>query len=212
MKSTPSTHSAGGFVARWQRRLAAGVLGLLAVLSLAAGPAAWAAPVGFFLPYQGSGNLSVFGSVGANGSGSGGWVGSIDPVPPPDGNPAFVSVVDAFAFDAATLGISGRFEFTRASDLGASIFGRFTGLADGADFLTAGGLLTLDYAIAGGSGDYTDAHGFGTAFLRYDPRAAGDNYSEIGVFVFDVPEPASAALAGLVLALAVMASQRRRKA
>lgn len=177
---------------------------LLAAFSLAL-PAlsALADPVSFFVPFAGQGNVSVFDAA----TGSGGWVGSIDQVPPP-AVPAPLSLVSVvlFQFDAATQTLTGSFSFT-TTDLASSLFGSLSGTADSADFLTAGGQLSLDYAIEGGSGAFQGASGFGLSFLNFDAAAAGlfDNYAETGLLNFTVPAPGSLALVGAALLAAAMA-------
>ncbi len=158
--------------------------------------AAQAAPTTFFVPDAGAGNLSVFDAM----AGTGGWVGSIDAVAPPlVSDPLSLVSFVLFTLDAGTLALNGRFEFTTV-DLQSTLFGDVSGTADSADFLTLGGQLSLDYSIRGGSGAYTDASGFGLAFLCFDPAGGFNNYSEIGLLDFSVPEPATLALlaAGLL--------------
>ena len=179
---------------RVRRLLAATSLALALPLS------ALAAPTSYCVPYQGAGNLSGFDA----GAGTGGGVGRIDQVPPPD-VPQPLSLVSfvTFTLDPATLALSGHFEFT-STDLTSTLFGDVSGYADNADLLTLGGQLSLDYSILGGSGDYTDATGYGLAFVNYDPAGTFNNYGESGVLVFDAPEPGSLALVGLALLLAAV--------
>jgi hypothetical protein len=173
-------------------------------LALALPLAAHAEPTTYFVPFAGSGNLSVFDAA----AGTGGWVGSIDQVAPPVvSDPlALVSFV-LFTLDANTLAVTGHFEFT-STDLASTLYGDVSGSAASADFFSLGGQLSLDYTILGGSGAYTDASGFGLAFLTYDPAGVFNNYGEDGLLAFSVPEPGSLALAGLGL-LAVLASRRK---
>ncbi len=176
-------------------RRALTTLALAAALPLAA----HAAPVSYFTPYAGSGNVSVFDAT------SGGWVGAIDATP--DATPAPYSLVSVVLFnlDPLTLALSGSFEFT-TTDLASSLFGTLGGSAFDADILASGGQFSIDYQITGGSGSFAGASGFGLAFLSYDPLASFDNYSEIGLLSFDVPgaavpEPQPLALVALALGL-----------
>ena len=171
---------------------------IAASLAAALPLAAHAAPLPFFVPYEGAGNLSVFDAV----AGTGGWVGSIDQVPPPTvPDPlALVSFV-LFQLNPATQTVSGTFEFT-TTDLLSSLYGQVSGDYFDPDLLTVGGQLALDYTILGGTGAFVDARGFGLAFVNYDPAGTFNNYSEIGLLSFTVPEPGTLALAagGLLLA------------
>jgi hypothetical protein len=167
--------------------------------------AAQAAQTSYFVPFGGAGNLSVFDAT----AGTGGWVGSIDQVAPPVvSDPLSMVSFVLFTLDASTLALTGHFEFT-TTDLQSTLFGDLSGTADSADFLSLGGQLSLDYNIQGGSGAFTDASGFGLAFLNFDPAGVFNNYGEDGLLVFSVPEPGSLALAGLGL-LAVLAWRRQR--
>ncbi len=181
---------------------------LLAALALALPPlAALADPVSFFVPFAGQGNVAVFDAA----AGSGGWVGSIDQVPPPD-VPVPLSLVSVvlFQFDAATQLLTGSFSFT-TTDLASTLFGTLSGSADSADFLATGGQLSIDYAIEGGSGAFTGASGFGLAFLNYDTTAGlFDNYTESGLLNFTVPAPGSLALAAAALLAAGLARRGGR--
>jgi hypothetical protein len=154
-----------------------------------------AAPEPFFVPYEGAGNVSVF---DAN-AGTGGWVGSIDQVAPPV-VPMPLSLVSVvlFNYDAMTQLLSGSFEFSTL-DLASTLFGTLSGSGSSADILTAGGQFSIDYTISGGTGAFADANGFGLAFLNYDPAGTFNNYTESGVLVFTVPEPATYALVALLL-------------
>ena len=173
-----------------------------------------AAPVQYFVPYEGQGNLAVFDAA----AGTGGWVGSINEVPDPaNANPplSLVSVV-LFTLDRAAQTLMGSFEFT-TTDLVSTLFGDLTGSVQDPDILTRGGQFSLDYQINGGTGQFAGANGFGLAFLDFNPSAPGDNYTESGLLVFSalnpgtVPSPATGALvlAGL---LALAASPRNARA
>lgn len=166
----------------------------------------WVAQAGplTFAPFGGAGNLSVFDAT----AGTGGWVGSIDEVPPSSsGEPLSLVSVVLFNLDSATQALTGTFEFT-STDLASTLFGEVSGMADSADFFSLGGQLSLDYNIQGGSGRFSGASGFGLAFLTYSPAGSFNNYSEDGLLAFTVPEPGSLALAGL--GLLVAAGSRRR--
>lgn len=159
--------------------------------------AAAADPVTFFVPFNGSGNVSVFDAA----AGTGGWVGSAVQTPPPDvPEPLSLVSVVLFQFDAATLTLSGSFEFTSATDLASTLFGTLSGSGSSADLLDAGGQFSIDYQITGGTGAFADASGFGLSFVDYVPGAAFDNYAEAGLLNFTVPAPATLALvlAGLL--------------
>jgi len=179
---------------------------LACCLSMLAAPLwAHAAPVSTFVPYEGSGNISVFDAT----AGTGGWVGSLlqSPDPAVPGPLSLVSFV-LFTLNKSAQTLAGNFEFT-TTDLASSLFGQVTGSYLEADILTLGGQFSLDYSIAGGSGAFTGATGFGLAFVNFDPLGVFDNYTESGLLVFDVPavmgvpEPGTlsllaAALLGLV--------------
>ena len=166
-----------------------------------------AAPMSYFVPYEGQGNLAVFDAA----AGTGGWVGSIDEVPDPANVTPPLSLVSVvlFTLDSAARTLMGSFEFT-TTDLLSTLFGELTGTYLDADILTLGGQFSLDYQINGGTGQFAGANGFGLAFLDYNPAAVGDNYTESGLLLFTVPSPATGALvlAGL---LALAASRRKAR-
>ena len=181
--------------------------GLALVLPLAAA----ADPVSYFVPFNGSGNVSVFDAA----AGSGGWVGSIDQTPPPDvPNPLSLVSVVLFQLDAATQTLSGSFEFTSAADLASTLYGTLSGSFFDADILTSGGQFSIDYSIAGGTGNFFGASGFGLSFLNFDPSGAFDNYAEAGLLNFSVPAavPTPGTLALLAAGLLGLAATRRRAA
>jgi len=158
-----------------------------------------AAPATFFVPYDGSGNVSVFDAS----AGTGGWVGSLlqspDPtVPQPLSLVSFV----LFALNQSAQTLAGSFEFT-TTDLASSLFGQVSGSYLNADILTQGGQFSLDYSIAGGSGAFADATGFGLAFVDFDPLGGFDNYTESGLLVFNVPEVMGVPEPGTLSLLAV---------
>ena len=173
----------------------------VALVALLAAPlAAHASPLSYFVPYNGAGNVSVF---DAN-AGSGGWVGSIDQTPPPIvPDPLSLVSVVLFQIDKATQTLSGTFEFTSSNDLDSTFFGSLSGSVVDADILSHGGQFSIDYNITGGTGQFFGANGFGLAFVDFNPSAAFNNYTESGLLVFDVPEPAPLALVATgLLALA----------
>lgn len=157
---------------------------------------AHADPVSLFVPFEGAGNVVVFDAV----AGTGGWTGSINQssfpaVPAPL---ALVSVL-LFQLDAATQTLSGTFEFT-TTDLASTLFGEVSGSYVEPDILLAGGQFDLNYSIAGGSGMFLRASGYGLSFLDFAPvPGAFDNYAEAGALVFSVAEPGTLALAGFAL-------------
>lgn len=186
---------------RLTRALRTATLALLPLLALA--PAAQAAPV--LLPFSGSGNAVVFDAS----TGDGGWVGSLAQDPDPSvADPLQLVSVVLFRFDVLTQLLSGQFTFTRANDLGATLFGQVSGSTSDGDVFTNGGQLALDYTIEGGSGDFAGASGFGLSFLQIDPAGGPDNYSEVGLLVTSVPEPGTLPL--LVLALGLLVALRQR--
>ena len=158
------------------------------------------------IPFEGAGNVVVFDPL----AGTGGWVGSFDEVlSPGDSGPArsFVSFV-TFTFDAALMTLSGAFEFTDAVDLSNTLFGTVSGSS--LVPLTPGGQLSLDYTVAGGTGEFGRTTGFGISFLTYDVTATTfDNYTEQGLLVLEVPAPATLPLAAAGLALLALAGRRR---
>lgn len=186
------------------RALRTATVALLPLLTLA--PAAQAGPL-VFAPFSGSGNAVVFDAS----TGEGGWVGTVVQTPDPDvAAPLdFVSVV-LFQYDALTQLLSGQFELTRSADLGATLFGQVTGTTADADPFNLGGQFALDYSIVGGTGDLAGASGFGLSFLTIDPAGSPDNYQEIGLLAFAVPEPGSLLLAAGALGLLVLQQRRRR--
>ncbi len=196
---------------RKNARLRDGLTATVGAIALSAGAAhAAARPLPASLPFDGAGNVVVFDDT----AGTGGWVGSItefsDPASPVANPWSFASVV-TFAYDAASNLLSGHFELTDASDLSGSLFGSISGgFSDPARTLATGGQLALDYAVEGGTGTLSGYTGFGLSFLTYDPSStAFDNYSESGVIVATVPEPATAWL--LAAGLAVVGLSRRTR-
>ena len=177
----------------------------LAALSLAfiGATPALAEPVSYFVPYGGQGNVVVFDAT----SGTGGWVGSIDQTPDPlVAMPlSFVSVV-LFTADQLAQTITGTFEFT-TTDLLSTLIGELTGSYAEADILSNGGQFSVNYNVLGGTGQFARATGFGLSFVDFSPSAAGDNYKESGLLLFEVPEPAPAAL--VALGFLGLALQRR---
>jgi len=167
-------------------------------------PAAQASPM--LLSFSGSGNVLV-----PDAQGDGGWTGTVlqDPEPGLATPQALVSVV-LFHVDPLTQLLSGQFTFTRASDLGATLFGLVTGGPTGGDVFNLGGQLELDYTIQGGTGDFAGASGFGLSFLNFDPNGMFDNYTETGLLVVAVPEPGTLPLALLAAALLAAPLRRRR--
>lgn len=165
--------------------------------------AAQAEPVSFFVPFGGTGNVSVFDAD----AGTGGWVGQIDQTPEPGvAEPLSLVSVVLFTLDRAAGTLDGTFELTTV-DLASTLFGRLLGSFVDADILANGGQFSLDYQVLGGSGRFAGASGFGLSFLDFDPRASGDNYGESGLLLFTVPAPATGAL--VLAALGLMVFSRR---
>jgi hypothetical protein len=149
--------------------------------------------VPLFVPFNGAGNISMFDAS------NGGWAGSIEQTAPPVvSEPLSLVSVVLFKLNAATQTLTGTFEFTRSSDLGATLFGDITGSYSVADILNVGGQFSLDYTVRGGTGDYFGYSGFGLSFVDFDPKAVFNNYAEAGLLTLDlpgaVPEPATWAL------------------
>jgi hypothetical protein len=178
-----------------------------AALALALPLAASAAPSSYFVAYAGQGNVSVFDTA----AGTGGWVGAIDEIPDPgNANPLSLVSFVLFTVDNAAHTLSGQFEFT-TTDLLSTLTGDLSGSFVEDDILTRGGQFSIDYRILGGTGQFEGASGFGLAFVDFNPFATGDNnYGETGLLQFNVPAPATLALAGL--GLLGLALQRRRAA
>lgn len=186
-----------------------------ALAALVASTPAQAAPMSFFVPYTGQGNVVVFDAA----AGTGGWVGSIDEFPDPSvSDPLSLVSVVLFTVDEASHTLSGNFEFT-STDLLDTLFGTLSGSYFEDDILTSGGQFAVDYQLLGGSGRFAGASGFGLSFVDYLPLATGDNnYTESGLLVFEVPSavptPATPALvlAGLMAGLLTVGPGRRRSA
>lgn len=184
------------------------LLGAVALLApLLATPLCQAGPVGDFVPFSGEGNLAVFDA----GAGTGGWTGSLTQIEPPAVARALSLVeVVLFTLDASTHTLSGHFEFT-STDLLSTLYGDLSGSYVDDDFLTTGGQLALDYSVLGGTGGFTNASGYGLAFLNFDPAGTFNNYSSSGVLVLAVPEPGSLALLAAALLAGALVQRRRRQ-
>ncbi len=165
--------------------------------------AAQAQTASFVVPFDGSGNVSIFDPAAT----SGGWVGSINDSSSPL---SFVSFV-LFDLNNVTRQLTGTFEFT-TTDLASSLMGTVSGFSLSPTFADTGGRLLLNYTIASGTGQYTGATGFATSQLTYvnDPFAF-DNYTETGLIAFAVPEPGTYALMAVGLMAIGGLSLRRRQ-
>jgi PEP-CTERM motif len=164
-------------------------------LALAAVLPAKADPIQIDAFTSGSGNVSVFDAA----AGTGGWVGSLQGFSNPFNGGSAVSLLSVVLFTIDNLSdlFTGTFEFT-STDLGSTIFGTISGDADD-DVLLNGGQFRIDYQVLGGSGIFASATGFGLGLVDFNPNAMPDNYAEAGVFVMQVPAPATLALAALGL-------------
>jgi PEP-CTERM motif len=184
----------------------------VAAIALGVPALAQADPTPLFVPFNGAGNISMFDN------GNGGWVGSIEQTAPPVvSDPLSLVSVVLFKLDAATKSLTGTFEFTRSSDLGASLFGDVTGSYTVADILNIGGQFSLDYTVRGGTGDFSGYSGFGLAFVDYAPATPFHNYAEAGLLTLSlpaaVPEPATLMLVATgLLALALCRRQSAKTA
>jgi hypothetical protein len=160
-----------------------------------------------FVPFGGSGNVSVFDAA----AGTGGWVGAIDQTPDPDvAQPLSLVSVVLFTLDTTARTLEGQFEFT-TTDLSSTLFGRLMGSFVDDDILLSGGQFSLDYQVLGGSGLFVRASGFGLSFLDFNPAASGDNYVESGLLVFAVPTPATGALVVAALVAMVFSARVSRR-
>jgi PEP-CTERM motif len=179
-----------------------------AALAVSLPTLAQAEPTTLFVPFNGAGNVSAFTTT------SGGWVGNIEQTAPPVvSDPLSLVSVVLFQLNAATQTLTGTFEFTRASDLGATLFGDITGSYVVADILNLGGQFSLDYTVTGGTGAFAGVTGFGLSFVDFNPAGVFNNYAEAGLLTLDVPaavpEPATWLLAAMgLMALGVVRRQR----
>jgi hypothetical protein len=120
-----------------------------------------------------------------------------DPTVP---NPLSLVSVVLFTVDALNQTFTGSFDFS-TTDLTSTLFGTVSGTVSSADILSLGGQFSVDYQILGGTGLFDGAQGFGLAFLDFNPVAtAMDNYTDSGLLLFSVPEPATLGLVALALA------------
>jgi hypothetical protein len=192
--------------ATWARRAVLVAIAALPVaVPLALPVAAQASVVSYFVPFEGAGNVSVFDAT----AGTGGWVGSIDPTPDALAQPPFPGVSTVlFSFDAISKVLTGTFEIS-SGDLLSTLFGSLVGTTTDADWLGAGGQMSLDYTVLGGTGAFDGARGFGLSFVNYDPSGGFNNYGETGLLNFTVPSPSTASLVlAALLATALLRARR----
>lgn len=173
-------------------------------LPLALPTAARAEVLNYNVFYGGLGSL-VFDAATSTGA----WTGTIDEAPfPPVPSPLGLLSVVNFSFDGASGTLMGMFEFTSASDFTTTLIGRLDGELLQGDFAT-GGQLGLNYTIDDGTGLFASAEGFGISLFDFVAPVQGfSDYTEAGVLVFSVPEPAGLTLAAAAL-LALVASRRK---
>lgn len=180
------------------------LLCLTLVLPLALPTAARADAQNFNVFFGGQGSL-VFDAATSTGA----WTGTIDesPFPPVPSPLGLLSVVN-FSFDSTSGLLMGMFEITSASDFTTTLIGRLDGELLQGDF-ASGGQLGLNYTVDDGSGMFASAQGFGISLLDFAAPVQGfSDYTEAGVLVFSVPEPAGLALSAVAL-LALVASRRK---
>jgi len=174
--------------------------------ALFVGASAQAAPVVRDVFFDGSGFLVYDASTQ-----TGAWTGTVDESPFPVVLPplSFLSVV-SFVFDTANNKISGNFEFT-SSDFISTMFGSLSSDPLSGVFTADGTFFAIEYSIAGGSGLFAGASGFGITQFDFDAPVNGFSaYREAGVMAFTVPEPATLPLllAGLLGVAALRARSR----
>jgi hypothetical protein len=177
-----------------------------AALAIGLPLAAHAEPTPLFVPFNGAGNVSVFSAT------SGGWVGSLDQTAPPVvSDPLSLVSVVLFQLNAATQTLTGTFEFTRASDLGATLFGELTGSYVVADILNAGGQFSIDYNVVGGTGAFAGVTGFGLSFVDFNPAGVFNNYAEAGLLTLNVPQAVPEPATWLLVAMGLVLTATKRR-
>ena len=180
------------------------LLGVCAAVPLATVSApASAAALGQNFLFQGSGIL-VFDPTTSSGS----WLGDFDSASYPDLTSRVV-----YSFDKGTGALQGTLEFFPLLDLANSLIGRVDAQLLSGSFDEGGsGVLSVNYTVESGTGEFGGATGGGSSTLNFGPVGSGfADFTEAGslaVAIAAVPEPTGLALTGVAL-LALLATRRK---